>query len=260
MTGKQPMAIEIGPLEADRLLESWIDTRDTVFRDQLIAHHLPLVYRLCARFQHEGEHIDQLVRAAAIGLVKAIDGFDPQAHKRFSAFAIPAIVGEIKTYFPTQGWGVTQPAKLKLRKLLVARTAESLAHQLGRSPNLAEIGGASGLSQEEVVQSFEADRAPRLSAPDIDLAHRQSNQHTVITEPSVQVSAAPRLVADKRKSSSALANFDPREQIVFYMRYYSGLSQNAIARRLGISRIHVSQLQLRAVARLKLSLRHCLPG
>ena len=253
------MANEIDPLGADKLLELWLETRETAFRDQLVAHHLPLTWRLCRRFQDLGEPMDDLIRAGTMGLMKAIDTYDPQRHNKFNAFAIPVILEKIKAHFRHLGWGAVVPGKLQLRKLLVDRIVETLTQQLGRSPTVAEIGEAAGFSQEEVFHALEVVRTRQTSSLNAEPAADPNYQHTHIRGYDGQEDPGRGSLTRDIGLKVALADADPREQIVLYLKLYSGLSESAIARRLGISQMHVSRLQRNAVANLRLSLRERVP-
>ena len=253
------MAIKIEPLGADKLLELWLETKEAAFRDQLVAHHLSLVCRLCRKFQNLGEPMDDLIRAGAMGLVKAIDNYDPRYRNKFTAFAIPVILGEIKAYFRDHGWGEKIPGKLRLHKLLVDRTVETLTKQLGRSPTVAEIGEAAGLSQEEVFQTFEVERIRQTLSLDAESASDQDEQYAHILDCSGEEDPGLESLAREMDLQVALAGIDAREQIVLYLKLYSGLSQSTIARRLGISRIHVSRLHRSGVVKLRRSLHEFVP-
>lgn len=148
------MEFEIDPLGADKLMELWLATRGIAFRDQLVAHHLPMVWRLCRRFQNQGEPIDDLLQVGTVCLMQASDRYDPQCSQNFTAFAIPVILGEIKAHFRHKGWGAIVPGKFRLRQLMVDRIVETLTPKLGRSPTMARIGEAAGLSQEEIFQTL----------------------------------------------------------------------------------------------------------
>lgn len=253
------MAIEIEPLGADKLLDLWLETRETGFRDQLVAHYLPLACRLCHRFQNLGEAMDDLIPAGVLGLMKAIDRYEPRNHKKFTAFAIPVILGEIKAHFRLHGWGAMVPGKLQLRKLLVDRIVETLTQQMGRSPTVPEIGEAAGLSEEEVFQTFEVDRPKPNRSLITEPAADQSKQYTHIRDHHVEEDPGLKPLTHDIGVRVTLSDVDPREQIVLYLKLYSGLSESAIALRLGISQMHVSRLQRNAVANLRLSLRERVP-
>ena len=131
------MAIDVDPLGADKLLALWLETREMDIRDQLVAHHLPLVTRLCRRFQHLGEPLDDLLQVGATGLVKAIDSYHPRTNANLATFAIPLVVKEITNHFIACGWAAKLPSKLQGQKLLVDRAVKTLTQSLGRSPTAA---------------------------------------------------------------------------------------------------------------------------
>ena len=128
---------------------------DVATRESLVENHLPLVRRLCMRFRHVGEPMDDLVQIGSVGLLKAIDKFDPQRGFSFMTYAVPVIVGEIKNYLRDHGWAVKVPRRLQKNKLAVHRAADGLTQVLGRSPTVAEIATATDLTQEEVYDTFE---------------------------------------------------------------------------------------------------------
>lgn len=141
--------------ETKRLLELYKKSRDLAARDRLVADHLALVRRLCNRFNHSGEPLEDLIQVGIIGLLKAIEKYDPARGSDFVAFAVPQILGEVKNYFRDHGWAVKVPRKLQRRKMVVERTVEVLTQRLGHSPTIPEIAEATGFSQEEVYDTFE---------------------------------------------------------------------------------------------------------
>ena len=223
-------------------------------RDRLVSDHLPLVGRLCRRFAHVGEPLEDLVQVGTIGLLKAINKFDRLRGNHFVAFAVPVIVGEIKNYFRDHGWAVKMPRKLQQQKLAVDRTVAVLTQELGRVPTAPEIGRAAGFSTEEVYQTFEVERYGRPLSLDAEY-HREDSQDPASIMDYLG-SEDPDLegLADKMDLKMALGCVDPREQTILYLKFYSGLSQTAIAQQLGISQMHVSRLQRNALSKLKLSL------
>ena len=103
------------------LIEAWCETKQAGDRDRLLMQYLPLVRRLCRKFASLGEPLEDLVQVGAIGLLKAIQKFDPGRGNSLAAFAVPVIVGEIKNYFRDHGWAVKMPRKLQRQKLAVDR-------------------------------------------------------------------------------------------------------------------------------------------
>ena len=248
------MTAKVNALEVEKLLASWQETREISVRDQLVAQHMPLVNRLCRRFQHLGEPMDDLIQVGTIGLIKAIDKYDPQRGNKLAAFAIPVVVGEIKNYFRDHGWAVKLPRKLQRQKLLVDRTVVMLTQQLGRSPTVAEIGEAVGISEEEVFQTFEVERYGRPLSLDAEHNGDDGQVATTILDHLGEVDPDLEFLAQRMDLKDALGDVDSREQKILYMKFYSGLSQSTIAQRLGISQMHVSRLQRSALAKLKQSL------
>ncbi|MCH7712895.1 MAG: SigB/SigF/SigG family RNA polymerase sigma factor [Chloroflexi bacterium] len=248
------MAAKFNPQGAEKLLELWLETREMTFRDQLVAQHLPLVNRLCRRFQHLGEPMDDLVQVGTIGLFKAIDKYDPQQGNQLAAFAIPVVMGEIKNYFRDHGWAVKLPRKLQRQKLMVDRTVEGLTQKLGRSPTVSEIGDAAGISEEEVFQTFEVERFGRPLSLDVEHIQDDGQEAASILDRLGEEDPDLEFLAQRMDLKVALGDMDSREQKILYMKFYSGLSQSAIAQRLGISQMHVSRLQRSAMAKLKQSL------
>ena len=248
------MAVKGNALGAEKLLELWQETREIAFRDQLVAQHLPLVNRLCRRFQHLGEPMDDLIQVGTIGLIKAIDKYDPERGNKLAAFAIPVVVGEIKNYFRDHGWAVKLPRKLQRQKLLVDRTVEGLTQKLGRAPTVSEIGDAVGISEEEVFQTFEVERFGRPLSLDAEHNGDDGQVATTILDRLGEEDPDLEFLAQRMDLKVALREVDPREQKILYLKFFSGLSQSAIAQRLGISQMHVSRLQRNALAKLKQSL------
>ena len=219
-----------------------------------MAEHLPLVVRLCRRFQHLSEPMDDLIQVGTIGLIKAIDKYDPQRGNKLSSFAIPVVLGEIKNYFRDHGWAVKLPRKLQRHRLLVDRTVERLIQQWGRSPTIPEIGRAAVLSDDEVYEAMEVERYGKPLSLDAHLDRDGGQEPATILDYLGEEDPDLEGLADRIDLKDAIIGVDPREQEILYLKFYSGLSQNAIAERLGISQMHVSRLQRNALAKLKLRL------
>ena len=131
-------------------------------RERLATEHLPLVRRLCERYRYSGVPMEDLVQVGSVGLVKAIDKFDPDRGNGFLAFGIPVILGEIKNYFRDHGWSVKIPRKLQRQRMVVERTVDSLSKSRGRSPTVPEIAEETGFSEQEVYDTFEVGNFGRL--------------------------------------------------------------------------------------------------
>ena len=145
------------------LLRRYHEHGDLQAREQLIEHYMSLVRSLARRYSYRGEQLDDLVQVGAIGLIKAIDRFDPDRGVEFTTYATPNIIGELKRHFRDKGWAVRVPRGLQELNLQLSKLVESLTVQLGRSPTIPELAKAAGVEEEEVLEALEAGRAYRRS-------------------------------------------------------------------------------------------------
>src|SRR3954470_20615395 len=145
--------------EVDRRLREYHRTGDAQLRSDLVERLMPLARSLALRFSHSGESVDDLVQVAALGLVKAIDRFDPERGFAFTSFATPTILGELRRHLRDTAWALRVPRELQERALVVSRTAGELTGTLGRPPTAAELADATGLSVEDVVEARAAGSA-----------------------------------------------------------------------------------------------------
>ncbi len=236
------------------LIEVWCETKQAADRDRLIVQYLPLVRLLCRKFANLGEPLEDLVQVGAIGLLKAIQKFDPDRGNSLAAFAVPVIVGEIKNYFRDHGWSVKMPRKLQRQKLAVDRTVDMLSQSLGRTPTISEIGQAADLSPEQVYEALDVGRVGRPLSLDAEYERDDGEDTSRILDCLGQVDPELENVAVRLDVRSAFSGVEPREQKIIYLKFCSGLSQTAIAARLGISQMHVSRLQRHALSKLKMNL------
>ena len=230
------------------------DTQGPSARERLVLDYLPLVRRLCRRFYRSGEPLDDLMQVGTIGLLKAINKFDPELGTKFVSYAIPVIVGEIKNYFRDHGWSVKLPRKLQRQKLAVDRAVVVLTQKLGHIPTAPEIAQTTGFSVEEVYETFELERCGKPLSLDAQYEGNDSEDVSTILDYLGDRDPDMEALADKLDLEAALGGLDSREHAIIYWKFYSGLTQSAISQRLGISQMHVSRLQRNALTKLKLTL------
>src|SRR5207237_10167088 len=157
-------------------LEQYAATRDHALFDELVTAHLGLAEYLARRFDNRGEPVDDLVQVASVGLVKAVDRFDPNRGLEFSTYATPTIVGELKRHFRDKGWAVRVPRRVQELHLRLGKVVSTLSQDLGRSPTIGEIAERAGASEEEVLEAMEAGRAYRFASLDAPAAGDDDNQ------------------------------------------------------------------------------------
>ena len=245
----QEMTVSLTDEVNDRFVE-YRRTGSRRLRDDLVEEHVGLAEYLARRFADRGESFDDLRQVALVGLLKAVERFEPDRGLRFSTFATPTIVGELKRHFRDRGWAVRVPRRVQELHLQLVKVVSTLSQELGRSPTPEEIARRTGTRVEDVLEAMEAGGVYRLASLDAALANEERS--------SLDLSA--RLGEDdaefdgveRREELSALLNLLPsRERRIVFLRFFEGLTQSEIAANLGISQMHVSRLLARSVAQLR---------
>jgi RNA polymerase sigma-B factor len=236
--------------EDRRLLERLHHHGDQAAREQLAARFLPLARQLARRYQHGGEQLDDLVQVASLGLLKAIDRFDPARETAFSSFAVPTILGELKRHFRDKGWSVRVPRDLQELAVRVDRVTDELGRELGRAPTLAEVAERTGNTPEQVLEAREAAgayRAVSLDRPRDDEEDGEGGMAEAVgaEDPGFGVAEDAATVERLMRVLSA------REREVLRLRFAEDLTQSEIGARVGVSQMHVSRLIRQAVAQLR---------
>ncbi|MGI8759422.1 MAG: SigB/SigF/SigG family RNA polymerase sigma factor [Acidimicrobiales bacterium] len=231
------------------IFQEFAATREHLLRDQLIEAHLGLAEYLARRFSNRGEPLDDLVQVASLGLVKAVERFDPGRGLEFTTFATPTIVGELKRHFRDKGWAVRVPRRVQELHLRVTGVVDELQLELGRSPTVAEIAVRAGTSEDEVIEAIDAGSAYRSASLD---AGRGDDEESPGLLGQLGELDPELLRAEGRAGLSPLiAELPQREQLMLYLRFYEQKTQSEIANRLGISQMHVSRLLSRSLDRLR---------
>ncbi len=219
-------------------------------REELVERFLPLARDLALRYAYTGEPLDDLVQVASLGLVKAIDRFDPDRGTKFTSYAAPTIVGELKRHFRDKGWALRVPRELQERALAVARVTEELSKQIGRSPKPREVAQALGCRVEQVLEAQEVAasyEAASLDAPTV----RVDDAAAALVDMMGAEDPSYELVEDRDAIASSWRALPELECKVLELRFMSDLTQREIGERLGYSQMHVSRLMRRALSRLE---------
>ena len=235
--------------ELRRKFAEFATSRDASLRDQLVEAHLGLAEYLARRFSNRGEPLDDLVQVASVGLLKAVDRFDPERGVEFSTYATHTIVGELKRHFRDKGWAVRAPRRMQELYLRLGKIIGTISQELGRSPTIPELAAEAQVSEEEVLEALEAGQAYRFASLDApspgDDDGDSLGAHMGADDPGMRD-------AEHRAALSPLiAGLPPREQRILHLRFFEGLTQSEIAARLGISQMHVSRLLARSLAQLR---------
>jgi len=230
--------------------EHYARTRDRQVRDELIEAHLRLAQHLARRFSNRGVALDDLIQVAALGLVKAVERFEPGRGLEFSTFATPTIVGELKRHFRDKGWSVRVPRRVQELHVEINSLVGEMTQRFGRSPTIAELARMVKTSEEEVLEAMEAAQAYRSASIDAPSGIGDDESRDLAAQ--LGDDDANLFAAENRVLiNQLLGSLPKREQLMLRLRYYEGMTQSQIADRLGISQMHVSRLLAKSLVWLR---------
>ena len=236
--------------EDRRLLLRYHQHGDAAAREELVERFLPLARQLARRYQRTNEPLDDLMQVASVGLVKAIDRFDPERGTAFSTYAVPTILGELKRYFRDSGWAVHVPRGMQERVMKLDTAAQELHRRIGRSPSPKELGTELGLSEEEVLEAMEA--ASAYDAVSLEQQKGDPDESKDTFQDSLGTEEERyELVEYGAAIAPTLKALTPRERLILHLRFVEDLTQSEIAERIGVSQMHVSRLIRRSLTRLR---------
>ena len=229
------------------LFRRYKEDGDEEAHNQLVVNHLNLVRYLASKFLNRGEQLDDLIQVGTIGLIKAIDRFDPDRGLEFTTYATPTIMGEIKRHFRDKGWSVRVPRRLQELSTKASQITDELTNELHRTPSVAEIAERAGVTVDEVLEAMESSSA--YSSVPLEGGNDDDDSPSVIDQYAMEdddLSATD----DRMLLEGIIEDFSTREKDIIRMRFEDGLTQSEIADRLGISQVQVSRLLRRTLARI----------
>ncbi|EYT79424.1 MULTISPECIES: SigB/SigF/SigG family RNA polymerase sigma factor [unclassified Streptomyces] len=222
--------------------------RDAV-RDELATAWLPMAHRIAGRFRDRGESIEDLRQVAALGLVKAIDRFDPD-RGAFESYAVPTITGEVKRHFRDRMWALRVPRRVQELRNKVRVARRELTQNPGSpEPTLAAVAAHTGLTEEEVSTGMEA--LESFSTLSLDAEMSSGADGYSLADTLGAADSSYDVVVDRESAKEGLRRLPERERAILYMRFFEDMTQSRIADRLGISQMHVSRLISRSCARVR---------
>lgn len=223
-------------------------------RATLLERYQPLVTSIVLRYRDRGEPVEDLLQVGRLGLVHAIDRFDLSRGVKFITYATSTILGEVKRYFRDQSWGLKVPRRLQELNLSIRKLAERLSQELGRSATIEELARAVGETEERTLEALELGRRAHDLLSLDRLANLEEDRPAVVERIAGAETASDRLreMADLR---TVLEQLPPRLRDILTWKFIEGYTQVEMARRLGISQMHVSRLQARALKMLRQQLK-----
>jgi RNA polymerase sigma-B factor len=242
---------ELAGARVDELTRRWHESSDRQARDELAQLFLPLARRLAKRYSNPYEPLEDLVQVASVGLLGAIDRFDPNRGIEFRAFAIPTILGELKRHFRNTGWTVHVPRGAQDLALRVDRAARELTDQVGRPPTPKEIASFLGLELNDVLIGIDAATAHFSLSLDAPAAASDAPEPQLLGDQLGRTDGGFDLVDTKLALAVEIARLPQRERTALQLRLEHDLKQSEIARRMGCSQMQVSRLLRQAAAHVR---------
>jgi RNA polymerase sigma-B factor len=237
MSAADPIPTPRTPATELELLVRYHRDGDFAARSEFIERAMPIVHFVVRRYTQRGESDEDLVQAGSIGLLKAVDRFDVDRGVQFATFAIPNIVGEIRRHFRDRGWAVRVPRGLQERHAQLTRATEQLTSANRRTPSIAELAEATGLTKDQVLETLDGARNYTAVSLDAPIDEDGSAHDLLGSRDDGFEQVDRRLVA-----ILGMRALRERERKIVALRFYEGLTQTEIAERMGISQMHVSRL------------------
>jgi RNA polymerase sigma-B factor len=239
-----------GGQSTDELLRRYRARADPALLDELVRRFQPLARSVALRYHARGEPLEDLTQVAMVGLLKAIQRFDPDRGFAFTSYATPTMLGELKRYFRDSGWAVHVPRGVKERALEVATVTDQLSSKLGRSPSLAELAEALGATEEQTLEAIEAyharHTAPLESGGDDDDSGVLQLAHVLGAEDERLEQAEYLTMIAK-----GVETLSESDRLILYLRFGRDLTQSEIAGRIGTSQMQVSRLLRAAIDKIR---------
>ncbi|GAB3507675.1 SigB/SigF/SigG family RNA polymerase sigma factor [Amycolatopsis cihanbeyliensis] len=225
------------------------DPRHAELRDELVTGYLPLAEHVAQRFSGRGAAKEDLVQVATLGLINAVDRFDPKHGSDFLSFAVPTVMGEVRRHFRDTGWTVRVPRRLKELHLSISNASTKLSQRLGRAPTPSELANHLGLTPNEVYEGLEAGNAYNSMSLDEVLSGETDN--LALGDTLGADDSALEGVENHEALQPLVRELPERERRILALRFVHNLTQTQIAERVGISQMHVSRLLARTLSQLR---------
>jgi RNA polymerase sigma-B factor len=234
-----------------RLADPTLSTSEqSAVRQRLIVEHAPVAEHIAGRFRNRGQPMEDLEQVAAVGLIHAVDRFDPERGTDFLSFAVPTITGEVRRYFRDATWSMRVPRRLKELTAAIMSATTALGQRLGRAPKASELAAELGRPIEEIYEGLSASEAYRSDSLDVTFANGEDESLSAGERVGTE-DGGLRSAEDRAALFPALAELPERERTIVVLRFFRDMTQTQIAKRLDISQMHVSRLLSASLATLR---------
>ncbi len=237
----------LAPLLAEYTSLDRSDPRRRRLREELVAGYLPVVVHIAARYRNRGEPMDDLEQVGAIGLINALERFDPERGINFLSYAVPTITGEVRRHFRDHTWSMRVPRQVKDLQAPIRTAVETLSGRLGRAPRPTEIAGTLGVAVEDVISALDAQNAYAADSLDALVGRTDIPLGDLLGRADSGLMAAEH----REELRRALDSLPDRERAIVILRFFGDRTQTQIAAEVGVSQMHVSRLLAQTLAALR---------
>lgn len=236
----------------EALLRHYYETRDREVRDEITERMMPLARSLALRYRSGGEPVEDLVQVANLGLIKAIDRYEPGRGTSFVAYASPTILGELRHHFRDRSWSVRLPRSLQERSMQIAEAETDIRSELQRAPTVGEVAERCELTDAEVIEAMQADQARRTTS--LDRPRIQDEEESMPVVETIGTTE-PGFERAESELASERAELRPKEREALHYRFHAGMTQREIGEEIGVSQMQVSRLLRSGLGKLLVAVR-----
>ncbi|TMR17002.1 SigB/SigF/SigG family RNA polymerase sigma factor [Nonomuraea turkmeniaca] len=239
-------------LLAEMAKEETPDSSKERLRERIVEMHRPLAMEIARRYRYRGEPLEDLLQAAYVGLMKAVNGFDPSLGHAFRGYAVVTMTGEVKRHFRDRTWAIRVPRLYQERRSELNRLVADLSQDLGRSPTVAELAAKMNITEEDVLLTLDASAAYSTLSLDAPLGTDDdaASLGDVIPEDDDTLST----MVDREAVKPLIDALPSREKHILLLRFFGNMTQAEIAAEFGISQMHVSRILRKVLDQLRTEL------
>ncbi|MDP9862060.1 MULTISPECIES: SigB/SigF/SigG family RNA polymerase sigma factor [Streptosporangium] len=247
-------ALELTDMTAEELLAEMVlpevsEYRAERLRERIVEMHRPLAMEIARRYRYRGEPLEDLLQAAYVGLMKAINGFDPTLGHAFRGYAVVTMTGEVKRHFRDRTWAIRVPRVYQERRAELNRLVADLSQDLGRSPTIAELAAKMNISEEDVLLTLDASAA--YSALSLDAPLGADDDAAALGDVIPDEDDALGVLVDREAVKPLIDKLPTREKNILLLRFFGNMTQAEIAAEFGISQMHVSRILRKVLDQLR---------
>lgn len=242
---------DITKIDTEKLFEMYRDSKDNSIREELIQRHLYIAEILSKKYANKGIDFDDIYQIACVGLIYAVDRYDIAKGYKFSSFATPTIIGEIKKYFRDKGWSIRVPRRIQELSKKINNAKITLSQQLQKSPTVDDIAEYLKCTSEEVLEAMEASKVYTPKSLDVSIDSNGEDKDLSLSQLIGEDDKYFAKIENKDFLLKVIDEFDSREKKVLKERYLKNKTQIDIANDMGVSQMTVSRIEKKIIKKFR---------